>query len=873
MMFSDIEGSTTLLKRLGEQYAEALFGQRDLVRAAIVANDGLEMGTEGDSFFVVFESAIKAVRCCVGAQRSLSTHPWPEDVAVRVRMGLHSGEPATHEDHYVGLDVHRAARIAAAAHGGQVVLSEATSHLVELQLPVDVSVTDLGFHRLKDLEALEHIYQLKATGLEQRFPPLKSLGAETNLPSRMTPLVGRSNEVEQLRAAVLAPEVQLVTLTGPGGVGKTRLALAAASSLGHAFRDGVYFVSLAGVQDEVAMWSTIADTINVSSEAAPASTVVAHVADRQALLVLDNLEQIHAAPSVVATLLEAGTGVVVIATSRGPLHLQGEHERAVLPLEFPKEGDLDAVAASSAVRLFVQQARMVRPAFTLDSGNAADVVSICRSVDGLPLAIELAAARVRLLTPKALLARLANSLELAAGDVGRPSRQQTLRATVEWSYQLLSSRTAQILRRMGVFVGGCGLEAFGAVAIQDDAADALQVAQELLDVSLITVGEGVDGDPRMDTLETIRQYSLECLSAEGELEETRLRHALHYAGVAEVAGEQLRGREQLTALDRLEAEHDNMRAALEWSLSHEEGFDTGLRLVEELAYFWYRHGYATEGRRWLLQALEVTSDEAGSRLANIAHWLGVLTQQQGETEKSLEYLERSLAIARELGDLNRQARELNSLGITHDVLGDLERARSLLEESADIARSVGDISRLAAALTNLGHVESYSGNHVRALEILEEALQLDQEAGDTLGIALDQQSLAAANLRLGQPERADELLSSMLDYLARSGDNQFLATTLEIAACISIALGDGQRAARLFGAAEDLRLKASIPNDKRSQTEIEEYVNKARATVSSDVWDAALSASRDLNQEEMIVLLRTSSDGRPPMEETSLPSS
>ncbi|MGD0852236.1 MAG: tetratricopeptide repeat protein [Acidimicrobiales bacterium] len=860
LMFSDIEGSTKLLNRLGDQYAKTLFGQRDLVREAIAANDGLEMGTEGDSFYVVFESAIKAVQCCVGAQRSLSTHPWPEDVAVRVRMGLHSGEPTSYENQYVGLDVHRAARIAAAAHGGQVVLSEATRHLVELQLPVDVSVTDLGFHRLKDLEVLEHIYQLKAAGLEERFPPLKSLGAETNLPSRATPLVGRSSDVDQLCTTVQAPGVRLVTLTGPGGVGKTQLALAAAASLRNAFPDGVYFVSLSGVQDDEAMWSTIADSINVAGEATPASTVLAHVADRRALLVLDNLEQIHSAPAVVSTLLDAGPGLVVVATSRGPLHLMGEHERTVSPLDFPKGADLDAVAACSAVRLFVQQARMVRPNFTLDANNAADVASICRSVDGLPLAIELAAARVRLLTPKALLARLANSLELAAGDVGRPTRQQTVRATIEWSYQLLSIGTAQILRRMGVFGGGCDLEAFAAVAIRDDDIDALQVAQELLDVSLITVGEDVDGNPRIGTLETIHQYALERLSEEGELDDTRLQHAIHFEHVAEEAAEQLRGPGQLAALDRLEAELDNMRAALEWSLTHEEGFDVGQRLVEQLAYFWYRHGYATEGRQWLLRALEMTADEAGSRLANIAHWLGVLMQQQGETEESLAFFERSLAIAREVGDVDRQARELNSLGITYDALGDLQRARSLLEESANTARSIGDPSRLAAALTNLGHIESYSGNHARSLEILEEALRLDQETGDMLGIALDQQSLAAANLRLGRTERADELLRSMLDYLARSGDAQFFATTLELAACISTDLGDGERAARLFGAAEDLRLKSSIPNDKRSEAEIEDYTARARAQVSDEVWDVALNGGRGLSQNAMTALLRSRGD-------------
>ncbi len=862
MMFSDIEGSTALLYRLGEQYAEVLSGQRTLMRAAIAENDGHELGTEGDSFFVVFESAAESVRCCVAAQRSLSTFNWPEDVDVRVRMGVHSGEPTPHDGGYVGIDVHRAARIAAAAHGGQIVLSEPTVQLVEHQLPAGASMKDLGFHRLKDIEAPEHIYQLRADGLEERFPPLKSLGAETNLPLPMTPLVGRDREVQQLSDAVQTPDIRLVTLTGPGGVGKTRLALSVASSLGNVFRDGVYFVSLSGARDEGSMWSTIADTLNASSESSPAETVVAHVRDRQALLVLDNLEQIHSAPAIVATLLEAGARLALIATSRGPLHVVGEHELSVQPLEVPKETDLEVVAASSAVQLFLQQARMVRSTFAVNAENAADIAGICRAVDGLPLAVELAAARIRLLTPKALLANLGNRLELAAGDVGRPTRQQTLRRTIEWSYQLLSPETARAMRRMGVFVGGCDLEALAAVAIQDGADDALEVAQELLDVSLVTVGEGVDGAPRVFMLETIRDYALECLSQTGELEATRRLHAQHYSAVAQAADERLRGPNHLSALDLLELEHDNLRAAITWSLTHDEGAATALGLVEALAYFWYQHGYAAESSRWLAQALERAPSSANPQLGTISHWLGIMFDQLGERDDALVYLERSLEIARQLEDRDQQARELNSLGSVQLRRGDLALARANLEESVAIARSLGRSYRLAAALTNLGHVESQAGNYSRSLEILEEALSIDEASGDTLGVALDQQSIAATNLRLGQAQRANHWLSLLLDYLARSGNLEFLFTTLEIAACIAVDLGEALRAAVLTGAAEALRLKTSMPIDATSAAELKSYLARARATVSSIDWETAMDSGRHLSQEGMFEVL-TAQDWQP----------
>jgi predicted ATPase/class 3 adenylate cyclase len=871
LLFSDIEGSTALLRRLGDRYGDALSAQRMLLRAAFGSFRGRELGTEGDSFFVVFESAGDAVGCCVAGQRALAAHDWPGGVAVRVRMGLHSGEPARHEDGYVGLDVHRAARIAAAAHGGQVVLSDATRLLAESRLPAGVSLRDLGWHRLKDIEAPERIYQLVAAGLEERFPPLKSLGAQSRLPVPMTPLVGRERDLEQVRAALTRPEIRLVTLTGTGGVGKTRLALAAAASLDHAFPHGVFFIALAAVRDAGVMWKTIADGLDVADDGPAAEAVARHLGDRRALLVLDNLEQLDGAAGVVSGLLAAAPDLVVLATSRRPLHLPGEQELPVPPLRLPRQASVEEVAACGAARLFVQQAAMARPGFAVTENNAADIAAICARLDGLPLAIELAAARIRLLAPGALLGRLGRSLDLAAADVGQPSRQQTLRSTISWSYDLLAPDLAEAFRRAGVFVGGCDLDALAAIAAPGPGpgagADPLDLAAGLHDVSLITVTDGPDGEPRVGMLETIRQYALQRLEQAGELDDAQRRHAEHYAGVAERADEQLEdsGPEHLAALDRLEAEHGNLRAALAWSLQTPaagpvpgggERSATGVRLVQALALFWYRRGYLTEGQQWLQRAIDLTAGDGGAPLAGLAHWLGVLLEQQGEPRAALPLLERSLAIWRDLGDRDQQARELNSLGITRHHLDDLDAARSLLEASAAISREIGSDTRLAAALTNLGQVESDAGNFDRATQVLQEALALDRKQGDMLGVAVDQQSLAGVALRAGRAREALGLLSGMVDYAGSCGDPELLATTLEMCAAVTAELGEAQRAARLTGAAEAIRHKTGIAIKQPEL--LERYLAPARATTAPQEWDGELAAGRALTQQQAATLLASS---------------
>ena len=518
LLFSDIEGSTSLLSRLGVAYAAALSAQRELLRAAWGAHGGTEMGTEGDSFFVVFETALAALAAAIQGQRELAACPWPGGEVVRVRMGVHTGSPVVHDGGYVGMDVHRAARIAGAAHGGQLVVSAATLELVRTSLPAGVRVRDLGSHRLKDLPNPEHLFQLDVEGTGTDFPPLRSLGASSSLPDPLTPLVGRDDELTELSALMHSKVTRLLTLTGPGGSGKTRLAISLARRATEMFPDGVYFVPLSTAITPEAMRRAIAEGLDISAETPTSAALEAHLEHRHALLVLDNLEQVEAADAVVSELLASAPSVSVVATSRRPLHVSGEYEHAVPPLELPDGDEVDLVTASGAAQLFAQQARRIRSDFAITASNAADVADVCRRLDGLPLALELAASRIRLFSPRAILGRFSTALDLRAETASSPDRQKSLRDTIAWSHDLLSPEQQILFRRLGVFAAGAEIDAVTAVA-SVDGTDVLDLIAGLLDASLLTVAEAADGEPRIGMLETIRAYSLEQLVLAGELDE------------------------------------------------------------------------------------------------------------------------------------------------------------------------------------------------------------------------------------------------------------------------------------------------------------------------------------------------------------------
>src|SRR2546421_2906710 len=466
MLFSDIEGSTRLLQQLGESYSRVLTGCQRLLRTSFQRWHGQEVDTQGDSFFVAFARATDALEASVDAQCALAAHLWPEGVAVRVRMGLHTGEPQLSAGNYVGLDVHRAARIMSAGYGGQVLLSATTQELVKHDLPDGVSLRDLGEHRLKDLQRATHLYQLIIAGLPADFPPLKTLDTyHHNLPVQLTHLIGREKEVASVQQLLRRQNVRLLTLTGPGGTGKTRLGLQVSAELSDLFSDGVYFVNLAPVSDPSLVVPAIAQALDLkeTGDQPLLDILKMSLRDKQLLLLLDNFEQVVSAASQVTDLLAACLNLTIIVTSRAVLHVQGEQEFAVPPLSMPDPKhlpDMETLSQFEAVALFLARAQAVKPEFQVTNASAPTIAEICVRLDGLPLAIELAAARIKLLPPQALLARLGQRLAVLTGGARTaPARQQTLRNTIKWSYDLLDAQEQRLFRRLSVFVGGCNLVA------------------------------------------------------------------------------------------------------------------------------------------------------------------------------------------------------------------------------------------------------------------------------------------------------------------------------------------------------------------------------------------------------------------------------
>lgn len=857
LLFSDIEGSTNLLRRLGEDYAAALSAERALVRAAIARWHGCEMGTEGDSFFVVFTSAGDAVQAAVQAQRDLARHAWPGGERVRVRMGLHTGEPVRHEDGYIGLDVHLAARVASVAAGGQVLLTEATHRICGGS---EASTLDLGRHRLKDIPEPVHLYQLVADGLDREFPPVRSLGGLTRLPAMPTATVGRAGEIEELRTLLAAEGARLVTLTGPGGSGKTRLALATAESLERAFPDGIYFVPLESVTSGDVMWAQVAERVGLPGDDRSPTALVARLADQRALLVLDNLEQLPAAADVVAEILTAPR-LTVLATSRRPLHLYGEHEHQVPPLTLPPAGarGVDRLAGSGAVQLFVQRAQLVRPGFRPDDDSIEDVAEICRLLDGLPLAIELAAARVKLLGTHALRARLADDLDLvSARQPGRPTRQQTLQDAVTWSYELLPPDLQRFLRRLGVFPGEFDLDAAAAVA--GEGSDPLDEIGELVDVSLVHVRDGPDGEPRLHLLRTVSSFVRRWLEEAGELAAARRRHAEHYAALGETLAPQLRDR-YLIARDRIEAELDNIRGALAWALppAPGDGDDAveraavGLRLCEALSWFWYSSGYRyqAEARRWMSRAVDAAAGQEGPDMMTTLHGLAVLLLQHGENEPAREALRRCLDFWRRAGDRARIAMELSSLGVAHRALGEPDVARALLEESVALARELDDEARLAGALCNLALVDLEQHRAAPATARLREALALDEELGDTWGAAADRINLVGVLVEEDRTEEAYLDLRSIARPTVQLGDVELTVTVLELFASVFAGQGDARRAARMLGAARAMRQQAELPIVGPDAAMLERHISRVRPTDTAE-WDADLRTGGGFSVDEAL---------------------
>ncbi len=747
LFFTDMEGSTRLLQRLGEHYAAVLADCRHLLRSLFQQYNGQEVDTQGDAFFVAFARASDAVAAAAAIQRVLTEHSWPGGTSVRVRIGLHTGEPKLTADGYIGMDVHHAARIMGAAHGGQILLSHTTRDLVEQHLPAGTFLVNLGEHRLKDLQRPSHLFQLSLEGLPIDFPPLKTLDTHpNNLPIQPTPFIGREREVAAVTQLLQRPDVRLVTLSGPGGVGKTRLALHVAAELSDDFTDGVFVVALAPVNTPEQVVPAIAQTLGIgeASDLPLFPLLEAALKGKKLLLLLDNFEQVVEAAVMLAELLAVCPRLKIVVTSRMGLHVRAEHEFIVPPLSVPTLKQLPDVKTLShyeAVALFIERAQTTKPDFSVTNANAPAVAAICAHLDGLPLAIELAAARVKHFSPHTLLARLEQGLSVLSGGArDLPARQQTLRGAIAWSYDLLSPEEQKLFRHLAVFVDGWGLEAAEAICMARGglSEDILEGMASLVDKSLLRQEEQTAGETRFWMLQTLREFGLEQMAMSGELEATRQAHAEYYLRLAEEAQPSLQATEQGRWMARLEQEHENLRAALFWLLEqarvereqNKQQAEQALRLCAALSWFWSIRGYFREGQNFLEQALalrESVSAPVRVKAFYTAAHLAFLLDDPEQTEKLGS---ESLHLFRELGDKVGMADALFLLGTSAWARARYTLARPQVEEAASLYQEMGEQWKRGRCLTQLARITTVQGEYEQAQELLGQSLEIYRALGD-----------------------------------------------------------------------------------------------------------------------------------------------
>ena len=902
-LFTDIEGSTAMLQDLGDAYAEVLADHHRIIRAGLDGHDGREIDTQGDAFFAVFTSARACVAAAIEMQRALGAHRWPAGREVRVRMGMHSGEAAQTAVGLVGLAVHRAARVAAVAHGGQVVLSATTAALLRDSMPAGASLRDLGLHRLKDLGRPEQIFQLVADGLAAAFPALKSLDNPrllNNLPVQVSSFIGREAELAEVRRLITSS--RLVTLTGPGGAGKTRLALQVAAGMADGSGDGVWFADLAPLQDADLVAVTVAKVLGIAADPDRPllDTLIEAVGQRSLLLLLDNCEHvIDTCAKLADALLRNCRNIALLATSREPLGIDGERVHLVPSLDTPAEDDdSGAIAAAEAVRLFADRAEQHGVTLGWDQRTASVVGRICRQLDGIPLAIELGAARLRVMSAAELDARLDQRFAiLTGGSRAALPRQQTLLAMVDWSWELLNAAERHVLARLSVFAGGFDLAAAEAVAGGDEVPpdEVVGLLAALVDKSLVQFDDTGARPVRYRLLETVRQYAARQLRAQRPVAEhaARTAHREHYLALAEAAAPQLVARDQAGWLDRLDLELDNLRAAIAFSLDQADPAP-GIRLVTSLRMFWKARGHAAEG----VEALRALLDGPAARGATLLRARALATaayllEQTGGYAMAGEYCDEALVIARSAGDdyliadlldvrafvLLRQGRQdaalpLIELGLglarglaephlsarllavrafALDVGGDHAGATRDAAESVLLYRQVGDQRQVGTMLGNLGYAELSTGDLAAARGHLRESLDIARALHDHYGVVYETFNLGLAEYLSGSPGRAGDFFAESLDLARRV---RMPASTAY--ALIGLALaGDGAepgRAARLHGAADHALavLGETVEPLEGGLRDLDR--ERLRAAMGADAFEAEYAAGRAMNAEEILAL-------------------
>jgi len=723
-LFTDIEGSTKLWEAHPDVMRAALARHDALMREAIVSADGVVFKTVGDAFCAAFAMAPDAVSAVLAAQLAMVTEPWPEATPIKVRTALHTGAVERRDGDYFGPALNHAARLLATAHGGQTLLSQTAYDLVRDGLPDAVSLRDLGTHQLKDLARPGQVYELRHPSLPADFPPIRSLSTHpNNLPQQLTSFIGREKEFVEIRA--LLGRTHLLTFTGSGGSGKTRLCLQIAADALEQFPDGVWFVELAPLSDPGLVPQTVATLLGVKEEPGKqiTQTLATHLKDKRLLLLLDNCEHLlNSSARLSDALVRQCPGVKILTTSREALGIAGEQTYRVPSLSLPDRKQAQTAQTLSvyeSARLFIDRALSVRPDFRINNQNAPAVASLCCRLDGIPLAIELAAARVRTLSVDEIDGKLDQRFRLLTGGSRTAlPRQQTLRSLIDWSYDLLHDAEKLLVRRLSVFAGGWTLDAAERVCGGEGLADGevLELLSSLSDKSLV-LAEQTNGRSRFRMLETVRQYAREKLVETGGREALRARHRDYFLALAEEAGPKLMGADQADWLRRLEAENDNMRPVLEMSLA-EAGSGAGLRLCWALHRFWETRGHLSEGREWYARVLgKVGGTERTRERATALNGAGQMALGQADYPAARAMHEESLAIRRELGDRDGIGATLNNLGCVAFDQGDYDAARALRQESLVIRQEVGDRRGIAYSLEGLADVVAALGNSLRAARI------------------------------------------------------------------------------------------------------------------------------------------------------------
>ncbi|HEV8401706.1 MAG TPA: AAA family ATPase [Candidatus Limnocylindrales bacterium] len=832
-LFTDIEGSTSLEGRIGrDRYAQLRERHRALLRDAWMAHGGVEQGTEGDSFFVVFPEASEAVAAAVDGQRALVGEHWPDDAPIRVRMGIHTGAAEQSGDSLVGLSINRTARIAAVAHGGQVLASALTRDLLA-DHPIDgIRLVDLGEHRLKDLSAPVRIVEVVGDGLPSEFPPLRTVDARpNNLPTQLTTFIGRDAELDE--AAGLLATTRLLTLTGPGGTGKTRLSLQLAARAADDFPDGVFFVPLEPIRDPMLVAPRIASAVGVTETSARpiAESLGDWLRDKRLLLVLDNFEQVVSAAPIVAELLRTAPDIKAVVTSRAVLHVSGEQEYPVPGLPAPPDPsqmsglermsiggetriiDPLALGQYAAVRLFIERAVAVRPGFAVTNENAPAVAAISARLHGMPLAIELAAARIKILSPEAILVRLDQQLDvLAAGSRDLPARQQTLRGAIAWSYDLLDEGGRRLLDRLSVFASSCDLAAVEAICgpASDIGEDILDGLMALVDQSLLKVDEVGDGEPRFRLLDTIRAFAAERLEADGEVEAVRARHRDWFVAQVEHAFGQLWGADQRRWLDRLELEHDDIRAILDRAVAAPDP-SIAIGVAFWMWRFWQKHGHLAEARRRLeaMDAAPWAHDDPRLR-AKLLEALGGTCWWQGDIAEMTTRYREALAIWQSLGDEAELANAYYNASFTYAfgpeavVADEADLGLGYLIEARDRFHALGDVRGEANAIWGIGNHKYFRQAPGSGVDEFRQTLEMFRSVGDVTMEGWSRHMLGTALLRNGDVAEARGHVEHAVRNFYAAGDASGLTLTLDDLSAIAVVDGDLPRAARLRGAARNL---------------------------------------------------------------------